>query len=1425
MSLFRRLTLTVVVLASALGARAADEPAPKPIRVLLVCGGCCHDYTRQKVLIAEGLAERAHIEVTAVQQGGTATNSKIPLYEKADWSKGYDLVIHDECFSDVNDSQYIAGILAPHKAGLPAVVLHCAMHCYRDGTDQWFKFCGVTSRMHGAGYPHEVLNRDPAHPIMKEFGPAWANPAGELYWIEKIWPTAHPLASSKNKENGHDEVCVWTNQFEKGRVFGTTLGHHNETVGSKAYLDMLTRGVLWAVDKLEPRYLKTAALNEPRVVPVNLAKGRPATASSEQGGNGNFIRNAFDGNPSTRWCASSDHRPEWLQVDLGAPTKLNAARLDWETSGAYQFRLEGSKDGTTWTTIEDGSKNQHASPIDLKFTSVNSRYVRVTFLGGNGWGSLNEVELFGDKTEVIDPKTVAAKRDASYFAGVTIPEGYEATVFAAPPAINYLVFVAAAPNGDLYASADRNGSIDREKVRGCVYRLRDLDGDGRADEIKRFVPDVDSPRGLVFDRDRVYLMHPPHLSAFIDKDGDGIADEQKVLVKNIAFGFKDRPADHTSNGVTLGIDGWLYLAIGDFGFLQAEGTDGRKLQLRGGGVVRVRPDGTGLELYSRGTRNILEASVDPLLNTFARDNTNDGGGWDIRLHHFTGMEDHGYPRLFKNFNDETIAPLADYGGGSGCGGLYLSEPGFPNGDGDALYTADWGRDRIYRHKMTPKGAAFAADQKEFMTVPRVTDLDVDALGHMYVSSWKGATFTFAGEEVGFILRVTPKGNKPDPLPDYPKLDEAGLVKALDSPSDRRRLAAQRELLSRTLNESTFEGLIHLASDGNKPLPVRVAALFTLKQGFAGRSTAPIFQLVSDPSIREYALRALTDRVDELKDVSGSSMVAVLADQDPRVRRQAAVSLSRLGGTEHAAPLTALLNDRDPIVAHTAIQALISLKAADACFTVVDRAEATALARTGAIRVLQSLHDPKIADSLIRRLDAEKDSIRRLGLIGALARLDHREGFWRGDSWGTRPDTTGPYYQPEPWKASPKIEAALMRALQASSGADFGPILRELDRNKVQIQGEIEAVVARASGDPTLVFAAVEFLSRSRDIPASAVTFLAKAAAPAKGRPVSLRSEATIALLNARGDASLRAAMVSLVDLEKNGRDKDEFRKARDAFLGSDRLDTHRRLFITLIGTRDDPTTDWAYAALLTLSAEKKGRAEGRAEASKVIDAAWADPSRRVQILHAVAIAGHQAFADRVLASLTDTDVIASAARDAARELKLDLNSDAPRPTGPKIETLSLENVLATVVKTSGDKATGERLFTRMNCVNCHTVKQTEAPKGPYLGTIATTYKRRELAEAILLPSKTIAQGFATNVFALEDGRTLTGFVTKEAADVVTVRDADGKEAVIPTSNIVERAKSTTSVMPEGLVKGITVGEFASLLDYLESLSKGQAAKK
>ncbi|MEI6872298.1 MAG: heme-binding protein, partial [Verrucomicrobiota bacterium] len=571
---------------------------------------------------------------------------------------------------------------------------------------------------------------------------------------------------------------------------------------------------------------------------------------------------------------------------------------------------------------------------------------------------------------------------------VTVADGFEATIFATPDQVNYAVFSAAAPDGTLFVSSDKNGSLGREPNMGKIVRLRDTKGTGRADEVKDFVPNVDAPRGLVWDKDRLYLIHPPHLSVYIDKDGDGVADEEKVLVKNIAFGYKDRPADHTTNGLSIGVDGWLYIACGDFGFMEAEGVDGRKLQLRGGGVARVRPDGTGLELYTYGTRNILEVAVSPLLDGFTRDNTNDGDGWDVRFHHISGLENHGYPRLYRFFQNELIKPLADYGGGSGCGAVWIDEPGFPAEWNNLPYTCDWGPGPLYRHQVKAKGATFEELEKpvSLVTVPKSTDADVDGMSHVYINSWKNGTFKFTDPNVGFITRVSPKGYTAEALPDFAKASEGELLGVLVSKSHRRRLEAQRELLRRGLTPTGITALQDLVKSANVPLASRVAALFALKQGQGEAAHAFIADRASDPTIAAWAIRALTDRWDQLANVPAAPILAGLKSEDARVRKESVVAVSRLGKVNLAGDLALLLNDPDPVVLHTTVEALIRLKASSVAFGVVDDGEAPAAAFDAALRVLQMIHEPSVVDGVISRFEKETDSGRRVAFTRTLSLL-------------------------------------------------------------------------------------------------------------------------------------------------------------------------------------------------------------------------------------------------------------------------------------------------------------------------------------------------------------------------------------------------------------------------------------------------------
>jgi len=135
---------------------------------------------------------------------------------------------------------------------VPAVVLHCTMHSYnfRGDSPIWSQFLGVRTQRHQRQMPYTVETLRPEHPVMAKFPASWRTPQGELYEILEVFPTATPLAHAFGEESKKHQPTVWTNQFEGVRVFGTTMGHHNETMQSKEYLDLLAAGVLWATDRL-----------------------------------------------------------------------------------------------------------------------------------------------------------------------------------------------------------------------------------------------------------------------------------------------------------------------------------------------------------------------------------------------------------------------------------------------------------------------------------------------------------------------------------------------------------------------------------------------------------------------------------------------------------------------------------------------------------------------------------------------------------------------------------------------------------------------------------------------------------------------------------------------------------------------------------------------------------------------------------------------------------------------------------------------------------------------------------------------------------------------------------------------------------------------------------------------------------------------
>lgn len=234
-------------------ASPVSEQDDDSVNILLITSGCCHDYDFQTKAMQLAM-EKAGVNAvwTVVNEGGKGTEAEIDFYQDPKWADGFDVVIHNECFANTKNPEYIRRITEPHRAGVNAVVIHCAMHTYRAAEiDDWRKFLGVTSRRHEhqSNYRVDLVAKD--HPIMEGFPDGHLTAKDELYIIEKVWPNTTVLATSESEKTGKSHPVFWTNQFGEARVFGTTYGHSNGTFEDEVFLKTLTNGTLWAAGKLE----------------------------------------------------------------------------------------------------------------------------------------------------------------------------------------------------------------------------------------------------------------------------------------------------------------------------------------------------------------------------------------------------------------------------------------------------------------------------------------------------------------------------------------------------------------------------------------------------------------------------------------------------------------------------------------------------------------------------------------------------------------------------------------------------------------------------------------------------------------------------------------------------------------------------------------------------------------------------------------------------------------------------------------------------------------------------------------------------------------------------------------------------------------------------------------------------------------------
>jgi putative heme-binding domain-containing protein len=392
---------------------------------------------------------------------------------------------------------------------------------------------------------------------------------------------------------------------------------------------------------------------------------------------------------------------------------------------------------------------------------------------------------------------------------------------------------------------------------------------------------------------------------------------------------------------------------------------------------------------------------------------------------------------------------------------------------------------------------------------------------------------------------------------------------------------------------------------------------------------------------------------------------------------------------------------------------------------------------------------------------------------------------------------------------------LKKELTAATGEGLKWLAVTLQKNRVDLPELTATVIKLANSDSQFRPVAVELFSGRAALPDDAIPLFVSVAR-AEDMPSALRTRALRSLTRSSRNAAAADGALAVAAAILSEKSQGDLNSAWEDFVRDTRHAQRVAQFRELAESGSAAERTVAYGVLTSLATGRVASRDAKAAANAAIDRAWGKMETVVPLLHAIGRMRNDAYALQVRGLADDGRAeVARAAKQSARQMGL----DTKRTPGAQglIESLPYEQVLGVVMAEKGEARRGRDVFTKAGCAACHTTAPDEAPKGPFLGDIATRYSRAELCESILKPTVKIAQGFETQWFKTREGEELEGFVTREGGDDLDVRNILGITTTLAKKDIAERGQRDSSMMPAGLLDKLTAADLAALLAYLESL--------
>lgn len=435
----------------------------------------------------------------------------------------------------------------------------------------------------------------------------------------------------------------------------------------------------------------------------------------------------------------------------------------------------------------------------------------------------------------------------------------------------------------------------------------DTDGDGVYDQHKVFVDELNIATAIEFGRGGKWVLNPPYLLFYPDKDGDDVPDGDPE-VHLAGFGLEDTHS--VANSLTWGPDGWLYAAQGSTvtGQIYRPGIDPKEKAVSSMGqlIWRYHPEQRRYEIFAEGGGNTFGCEFDSKGRVFSGHNGGDTRGfhYDQGAYYQKGFSKHGplsNPYSFGYFPQMKHPPVARFTH------TFIIYEGaqLPGYEGILLGVAPL-QSHVVASRIMPDGSTFRTEDvgHPITTVDgyfKPVEIKAGPDGAVYVADWYDFNVNHyrnhegnIDPKSGRVYRLRRKDAQPVPAENMALLSSDQLVDRLSDPNEWVRRTAQRLLADRN-DTSIVPRLRELLDSPPGQLPLE--ALWALHAvGEWSDEIALVGLAHADPHVRRWSVRLIGD------DRSASPTVAVrLVEQarrevDAEAVAQIACSVKRLPTT-------------------------------------------------------------------------------------------------------------------------------------------------------------------------------------------------------------------------------------------------------------------------------------------------------------------------------------------------------------------------------------------------------------------------------------------------------------------------------------------------------------------------------------------------